>query len=64
MSVPDYSHEQEMLSRRIREALDNFDFSKMSRDDVAEVLEWEKTEVRFGDKENLTWLEGLEEESE
>lgn len=64
MSAPYYSHEQEMLSRRIREALDNFDFSKMSRDDVAEVLEWEKTEVRFGDKENLTWLEGLEEESE
>lgn len=59
MSVPDYSHDQELLARKIRGVLDEFDYNNMDREDVVKVLEWESTRVKYGDKENLSWIEGL-----
>lgn len=62
MAVPDYSHNQELLAREIRKVIGEFYKDKMTRRDVAEVLEWESTEVQYGDKENLPWIKGLEAE--
>jgi len=59
MTVPDYSHDQELLAREIREAIGEFDKKNLDRQDVKEVLEWEAVKVYQGQKENLPWIEGL-----
>lgn len=59
-----YNHNQDLLAREIRLTLENFDFSNMSREEVAEVLRKEARDVEFGSVENLHWLEGLEMKSD
>lgn len=64
MSVPDYSHDQEHLARELREVIGEFDKERLDREDIAEVLEWESVQVQQGSKENIPWIEGLEDKQQ
>lgn len=62
--MSDYNHDQDLLSRRLREVLIEFDFRDMDREEVAEVFEQEVSYIQYGSKEMYHWLEGLEEVEE
>lgn len=61
MSVPTYSDEQDFLARKIRTAIADYG-EGLTKSEVAEILEWEAVQVAQGSKENLSWIENLEEE--
>lgn len=49
-----------MLARKLRAVLAGFDFSGLSRESVAEVLEKEAISVEYGSVDDHYWLSGLE----
>lgn len=60
MSKEPNEHQKNLFRRKIREAIDKTSRTwEFDREDVAAVLEEEKTQTLFGDKENMDWLKGL-----